>query len=163
MKQFSKVLLLSAVSLFVDSGNVTYASFEDASSPLKSGIPTLHTHHTHIRHTLQGLDLSSRLFEEMSNTGRQVASVCFITDTRKCSVDKFDNTDGPENGNGAPGSGSGETPETPEYKRRNSGNSRIQNSRRSLSRCRLWSNALPRRVFSYSLSGCPELFCLFLR
>ena len=161
MNCISKAILLSAVGLCVDSGNLTYASTPiPLSIPKKSGISTLHTHHTYIRHTIQRLNLSSRLFDDLRISGEEqkVASVCFITDTRKCSVDKFDNTDEPENGNGAPGGGSGET-----RKRRNSGNSRIQNSRRSLSRCRLWSNALPRRVFSYSLSGCPELFCLFLR
>ena len=77
MNSISKTILLSAVSLFVNSGNVTYASFEDNSSLLKSGIHTLHTHHTHIRHTLQGLDLSSRLFDKKMNKGVQIASVCF--------------------------------------------------------------------------------------
>ena len=102
MKQFSKVLLLSAVSLFVDSGNVTYASFEDASSPLKSGIPTLHTHHTHIRHTLQRLDLSSRIFDDLGISGEEqkIASVCFITDAGNCSGDKFGNLETPGGGGG---------------------------------------------------------------
>ena len=84
MKQFSKVLLLSAVSLFVDSGNLTYASFEDDSSLLKSGIPTLHIHHTYTRHTLHRLDLSSQLFAKRTNNGVQIASVCFITDAGNC-------------------------------------------------------------------------------
>ena len=99
MKLFSKVLLLSAVSLFVDGGNVTYASFEAASFHLKSGIPTLHTHHTHIRHTLQGLDLSSRIFDERTENGIKVASVCFITDAGNCSGDKFGNLETPEGTN----------------------------------------------------------------
>ena len=47
MKSLSKILLLSAVGLCVESGNLAYASFEDNSSLLKSGIPTLHTHHTY--------------------------------------------------------------------------------------------------------------------
>ncbi len=93
MKQFSKVFLLSAVSLFVDSGNLTYASFEDDSSLLKSGIPTLHIHHTYIRHTLHGLDLSSRLFDERMNKGVQIASVCFITDAGNCDGHKLNNND----------------------------------------------------------------------
>ena len=118
MKSISKILLLSAVGLYVESGNLSYASFEETSLHLKSGIPTLHTHHTYLRHTQEILNLSSHLFDDLRISGKEqkVASVCFITDTRKCSVDKFDNTDEPENGNGAPGSGSGETPETPEYK-----------------------------------------------
>ena len=105
MKQFSKVLLLSAVSLFVDSGNVTYASFEDDSSLLKSGIPTLHIHHTYIRHTLHGLDLSSRLFDDLriSREEQKVASVCFITDAGNCGADKFGNTETPNGGNGGGG------------------------------------------------------------
>ena len=104
-KQFSKVLLLSAVSLFVDSGNVTYASFEDDSSLLKSGIPTLHTHHKYIRHTLQRLDLSSQLFDDLriSREEQKVASVCFITDAGNCGADKFGNTETPNGGNGGGG------------------------------------------------------------
>ena len=101
MKQFSKVLLLSAVSLFVDSGNVTYASFEDDSSLLKSGIPTLHTHHKYIRHTLHGLDLSSRLFDDLriSREEQKVASVCFITDTENCGGEKYNGGEPPEYSN----------------------------------------------------------------
>ena len=119
MNCISKAILLSAVGLCVDSGSLTFASTQiPLSIPKKSGISTLHTHHTYIRHTIQRLNLSSRLFDDLRISGEEqkVASVCFITDTRKCSVDKFDNTDEPENGNGAPGGGSGETPETPEYK-----------------------------------------------
>ncbi len=118
MNSISKAILLSAMGLCVNSGNVTYASIKIPDSIPKSGINTLHTHHTQIRHTLKYPNLSSRLFDDLWISGEEqkVASVCFITDTHKCSVDKFDNTDGPENGNGAPGSGSGETPETPEYK-----------------------------------------------
>ena len=119
MNCISKAILLSAVGLCVDSGSLTFASTQiPLSIPKKSGISTLHIHHTYIRHTIQRLNLSSRLFDDLRISGEEqkVASVCFITDTRKCSVDKFDNTDEPENGNGAPGSGSGETPETPEYK-----------------------------------------------
>ena len=56
MKSLSKILLLSAVGLCVESGNLSYASFEDNSSLLKSGIPTLHTHHTYIRHTQEILN-----------------------------------------------------------------------------------------------------------
>ena len=100
MKQFSKVLLLSAVSLFVDSGNLTYASFEDDSSLLKSGIPTLHIHHTYTRHTLHRLDLSSQLFAKRTNNGVQIASVCFITDAGNCGADKFGNTETPDGGGG---------------------------------------------------------------
>ena len=100
MKLFSKVLLLSAVSLFVDSGNVTYASFEDDSSLLKSGIPTLHIHHTYTRHTLHRLDLSSQLFAKRTNNGVQIASVCFITDAGNCGADKFGNTETPDGGGG---------------------------------------------------------------
>ena len=121
MNCISKAILLSAVGLCVDSGNLTYASTQiPLSIPKKSGISTLHIHHTYASHTIQRLNLSSRLFDDLGISGEEqkVASVCFITDTHKCSVDKFDNTDEPENGNGAPGSGSGndETPETPEYK-----------------------------------------------
>ena len=47
MNSISKTILLSAVSLFVDNGNLTYASEQIPLSIPKSGIQTLHTHHTH--------------------------------------------------------------------------------------------------------------------
>ena len=102
MNSISKTILLSAVSLFVDNGNLTYASEQMPLSVPKSGIQTLHTHHTHIRHTLQRLDLSSRLFDDSKISGKEqkVASVCFITDTGNCSGDRFGNTETPGGGNG---------------------------------------------------------------
>ena len=105
MNSISKTILLSAVSLFVDNGNLTYASEQIPLSAPKSGIQTLHTHHTHIRHTLQRLDLSSRLFDDLSSSGEEqkVASVCFITDTRNCSEDRFGNLESPNGGNGGGG------------------------------------------------------------
>ena len=102
MNSISKTILLSAVSLFVDNGNLTYASEKIPLSVPKSGIHTLHTHHTYIRHTLQGLDLSSRLFDDSKISGKEqkVASVCFITDAGNCSGDRFGNTETPGGGNG---------------------------------------------------------------
>ena len=100
MNSISKTILLSAVSLFVDNGNLTYASEQIPLSVPKSGIQTLHTHHTHIRHTLQRLDLSSRLFDDLriSKGGQKVAKVCFITDTGECAHDKFGNLETPDGG-----------------------------------------------------------------
>ncbi len=114
MNSISKTILLSAVSLFVDNGNLTYASEQIPLSVPKSGIQTLHTHHTYLRHTLQRLDLSSRLFDDLMISGEEqkVAKVCFITDAGNCSGDKFGNLETPEGG-----SGGGEIPDdhgTPE-------------------------------------------------
>ena len=116
MNSISKTILLSAVSLFVDNGNLTYASEKIPLSIPKSGIHTLHTHHTHIRHTLQRLDLSSRLFDDSKISGKEqkVASVCFITDTGNCSGDKFGNTETPGGGNGG-GTPNGNDGDDPEY------------------------------------------------
>ena len=116
MNSISKTILLSAVSLFVDNGNLTYASEQIPLSVPKSGIHTLHTHHTHIRHTLQGLDLSSRLFDDLMISGEEqkVASVCFITDAGNCSGDKFGNTETPGGGNGG-GTPNGNDGDDPEY------------------------------------------------
>ena len=116
MNSISKTILLSAVSLFVDNGNLTYASEQIPLSVPKSGIQTLHTHHTHIRHTLQRLDLSSRLFDDLMIYGEEqkVASVCFITDAGNCSGDKFGNTETPGGGNGG-GTPNGNDGDDPEY------------------------------------------------
>ena len=100
MNCISKAILLSAVGLCVDSGSLTFASTQiPLSIPKKSGISTLHIHHTYIRHTIQRLNLSSRLFDEISTTGRQVASVCFITDAGNCSGQEFGNLETPEGTN----------------------------------------------------------------
>ena len=101
MNSISKTILLSAVSLFVDNGNLTYASEQIPLSVPKSGIQTLHTHHTHIRHTLQRLDLSSHLFDDLSSSGEEqkVASVCFITDAGNCSGQEFGNLETPDGTN----------------------------------------------------------------
>ena len=93
MKSISKILLLSAVGLCVESGNLAYASFEAASFHLKSGIPTLHTHHTYIRHTQEILSLSSHLFDKGTDKGVKIASVCFITDAGNCDGHKLNNND----------------------------------------------------------------------
>ena len=100
MKSISKILLLSAVGLYVESGNLAYASFEAASFHLKSGIPTLHTHHKYIRHTQEILNLSSHLFDKGTDKGVKIASVCFITDAGNCSGDKFGNLESPTGGSG---------------------------------------------------------------
>ena len=104
MNSISKTILLSAVSLFVDNGNLTYASEQIPLSVPKSGIQTLHTHHTYLRHTLQRLDLSSRLFDDLMISGEEqkVAKVCFITDAGNCSGDKFGNLETPDGGGGIP-------------------------------------------------------------
>ena len=106
MKSISKILLLSAVGLCVESGNLAYASFEAASLHLKSGIPTLHTHHTYLRHTQEILNLSSHLFDKGTDKGVKIASVCFITDAGNCSGNDFGNSETPNN----------DTSEPPEYK-----------------------------------------------
>ncbi len=93
MKSISKILLLSAVGLYVESGNLSYASFEVASFHLKSGIPTLHTHHKYIRHTQEILNLSSHLFDKGTDKGVKIASVCFITDAGNCDGHKLNNND----------------------------------------------------------------------
>ena len=114
MNSISKAILLSAMGLCVNSGNVTYASIKIPDSIPKSGINTLHTHHTQIRHTLKYPNLSSRLFDDSKISGEEqkVAKVCFITDAGNCSGDKFGNLETPEGG-----SGGGEIPDdhgTPE-------------------------------------------------
>ena len=106
MKSISKILLLSAVGLYVESGNLSYASFEETSLHLKSGIPTLHTHHTYLRHTQEILNLSSHLFDKRTDKGVKIASVCFITDAGNCSGNDFGNSETPNN----------DTSEPPEYK-----------------------------------------------
>ncbi len=100
MNSISKAILLSAMGLCVNSGNVTYASIKIPDSIPKSGISTLHTHHTQIRHTLKYPNLSSRIFDERTENGIKVASVCFITDAGNCSGDKFGNLESPTGGNG---------------------------------------------------------------
>ena len=104
MNSISKTILLSAVSLFVDNGNLTYASEQIPLSVPKSGIQTLHTHHTYLRHTLQRLDLSSRLFDDLMISGEEqkVAKVCFITDAGNCSGQEFGNLETPGGGGGIP-------------------------------------------------------------
>ena len=102
MNSISKAILLSAVSLCVDSGSLTFASTQiPLSIPKKSGISTLHTYHTHIRHTLKYPNLSSRLFDDLMISGEEqkVASVCFITDAGNCSGDKFGNSETPDGTN----------------------------------------------------------------
>ena len=68
--------------------------------PSQSLASKLYTHITHIRHTLQRLDLSSHLFDDLSSSGEEqkVAKVCFITDTRECAHDKFSNLETPDGG-----------------------------------------------------------------
>ena len=102
MNSISKAILLSAMGLCVNSGNVTYASIKIPDSIPKSGISTLHTHHTQIRHTLKYPNLSSRFFDKKIENGVKVASVCFITDTGACSGDKFGNLETPGGGGGKP-------------------------------------------------------------
>ena len=102
MKSISKVLLLSVVGLCVDNGNITYATMKISDSVPKSGIPTLHIHHTYLRHTQEIPFLSSHLFDDLGISGEEqkVASVCFITDTGACSGDKFGNLESPTGGSG---------------------------------------------------------------
>ena len=102
MKSISKVLLLSVVGLCVDNGNITYATMKISDSVPKSGIPTLHIHHTYLRHTQEIPFLSSHLFDDLGISGEEqkVASVCFITDAGNCSGDKFGNLESPTGGSG---------------------------------------------------------------
>ena len=104
MKSISKVLLLSVVGLCVDNGNITYATMKISDSVPKSGIPTLHIHHTYLRHTQEIPFLSSHLFDDLGISGEEqkVASVCFITDAGNCSGDKFGNLETPSGGSGKP-------------------------------------------------------------
>ena len=63
-------------------------------------------YHSHI-HTLSHLDLSRfspNLFLELTDKqSYQTVSVCFITDTRNCSEDRFGNLESPNGGNGGGG------------------------------------------------------------
>ena len=117
MNCISKAILLSAVGLCVDSGSLTFASTQiPLSIPKKSGISTLHIHHTYASHTIQRLNLSSRLFNDLgiSEEEQKVASVCFITDAGNCSGDKFGNLESPTGGNGG-GTPNGNGENIPEY------------------------------------------------
>ena len=103
MKSISKALFVSAVSLCVNGGNLSYASIKIPDSIPKSGIPTLHIHHTYIRHTQEIPFLSSHLFDKKIENGMKVANVCFITDTGECAHDKFGNLESPNGGGGGGG------------------------------------------------------------
>ena len=97
MMSMSKTLLLSTVALTVGScfSYSAFASVQGFSNIRKSGIPA-HTPITPQYHTREIPNLSSRIFDEISATGRQVASVCFITDAGNCSGDRFGNNETPD-------------------------------------------------------------------
>ena len=99
MKSISKALLLSVVGLCVDSGSMSYATMKISDSVPKSGIPTLHIHHTYLRHT-QEIPFSSRLFDDSKISGEEqkVASVCSITDAGNCSGQGYGNLETPDGG-----------------------------------------------------------------
>ena len=97
MMSMSKTLLLSTVALTVGScfSYSAFASVQGFSNILKSGIPA-HTPITPQYHTREIPNLSSRIFDKISTTGRQVVSVCFITDAGNCSGDRFGNNETPD-------------------------------------------------------------------
>ena len=97
MMSMSKTLLLSTVALTVGScfSYSAFASVQGFSNIRKSGIPA-HTPITPQYHTREIPNLSSRIFDEISATGRQVVSVCFITDAGNCSGDRFGNNETPD-------------------------------------------------------------------
>ena len=123
--KLSKVILLSTVCSFGYTADCSYATYKASESSFlisTSGIHTYHTQHptdetpalpsAHPR----GVAESSPRFvpsaesamltlclPEESNRHIRVASVCFITDTRACSGEKFSNDETPGNGNGNPG------------------------------------------------------------
>ena len=113
MMSMSKTLLLSTVALTVGScfSYSAFASVQGFSNIRKSGIPA-HTHITPQYHTREIPNLSSRIFDKISTTGRQVVSVCFITDAGNCSGDKFGNIESPiggGSGGGTPNGNGGDT------------------------------------------------------
>ena len=123
--KLSKVILLSTVCSFGYTADCSYATYKASESSFlisTSGIHTYHTQHptdetpalpsAHPR----GVAESSPRFvpsaesamltlclPEESNRHIRVASVCFITDTRACSGEKFSNDETPGNGSGNPG------------------------------------------------------------
>ena len=123
--KLSKVILLSTVCSFGYTADCSYATYKASESSFlisTSGIHTYHTQHptdetpalpsAHPR----GVAESSPRFvpsaesamltlclPEESNRHIRVASVCFITDTRACSGEKFSNDETPGDGNGNPG------------------------------------------------------------
>ena len=102
MNSISRVVLLSAVSCFVNGTDLSCSFAKQLEGIPKSSINSYNTHHTYINNDLHKAHLSSRLFDDLMISGEEqkVASVCFITDTGNCSGDKFGNTETPGGGNG---------------------------------------------------------------
>ena len=98
MNSISRVVLLSAVSCFVNGTDLSCSFAKQLEGIPKSSINSYNTHHTYINNDLHKTHLSSRLFEMISGEEQKVASVCFITDTGNCSGDKFGNTETPGGG-----------------------------------------------------------------
>ena len=100
MVKYWHFCLLSATSCLL-------LSTDNIDARVLSSIPSESSnHHSHI-HTLSHLDLSRfspNLFLEPDDSqSYQTASVCFITDTRNCSEDRFGNLESPNGGNGGGG------------------------------------------------------------
>ena len=123
--KLSKVILLSTVCSFGYAADCSYATYKASESSFlisTSGIHTYHTQHptdetpalpsAHPRGVVESSPRLAPFIEsamltlclpEESNRHIRVASVCFITDTRACSGEKFSNDETPGDGNGNPG------------------------------------------------------------
>ena len=128
MAGISKVFLCATVSAFCLTGRLSYASTDTVKGIPKPGTHTVYTQlydladKTHLSHTLRVMGDLSRVASFSSEiatvslagltpsltlpkVGREYkeASVCFITDTRECSDNKFGNNEDVSGGNGNPG------------------------------------------------------------
>ena len=99
MKYWNFVFLSASSCLLLSADNLNAAV-------LLSSLSKSSHYHSHI-HTLSHLDLSPfspNLFLELTDKqSYQTVSVCFITDTRNCSEDRFGNLESPNGGNGGGG------------------------------------------------------------